>query len=202
MKTAGLLAAAGASSRMGICKALLPFRASAGGVEGVTFAQRIAEVFVAAGLDPVVVTVPPQESARIERSLAHLPVLVSENERPEDGLSGSVTTALLHAVDAEAIVLAPVDCPFVDVALVQALLVSLRRGVAAVPVVNGVRGHPVAFARASFELLWSCAQTGGPRSVLDALGDDVYELPWSDARICDDVDTPEDYLRLFGRPPI
>jgi CTP:molybdopterin cytidylyltransferase MocA len=184
---------------MGECKALLPYRLRAG---EVPFVQRMAEVFVAAGLDPVVVTLPEAEAdvARIERSLEHLPLITTKNDRPALGLSGSVTTALLHAVDADALLIAPVDCPFVDIALVQSLLIALRVSVAAVPVVDGQRGHPVAFLRPTFELLWSCGDRGGPRAVIDALGGDVFEVPWSDPRACDDVDTPEDYERLFGRP--
>ena len=195
MRIAGVIAAAGASTRMGACKALLPFS------DNVVFVQRLAEVFTAAGLDPVVVTVPDAEpeASNIERHLTHLRVTTSENERPGDGLTGSVITGLLHAVDAEAIIVVPVDCPFADVSLVQSLLIGLSMGMAAVPLVEGRRGHPVAFSRPTFELLWSAAALGGPRGVLDALGADVIEVPWSDPRVCDDVDTPEDYQRLFGR---
>jgi molybdenum cofactor cytidylyltransferase len=194
VRTAGLVAAAGASTRMGTCKALLPFYS-----EDTCFVDRIARVMLNAALAPVVVTVPSgPDAGAIAHRLAELPVVCSENDRPKDGLTGSVVTALAHARDCEAIVIAPVDCPFVDVELVRALLAGLRLGVAAVPYVDGTRGHPVAFARPTFELLWACAGRGGPRSVLDALGPDVIEIPWSDPRVADDVDTPADYERLFG----
>ncbi len=198
MRVGGLIAAAGSSTRMGACKALLRFS------DGVCFVQRLAEVFVAAGLDPVIVTVPDAFADSIARRLEHLSVSTVGNERPAEGLTGSVITALAHAPDAEALVIAPVDCPFADVALVQALLAGLRHGLqrgapAAVPVVDGKRGHPVVFARPAYEVLWTCGADGGPRAVLDALGDDVVEVPWSDPRVCDDVDTPADYARLFGR---
>ena len=193
MRVAGVVAAAGASTRMGACKALLQFS------DGVCFAQRLAEILVAAGVDPVVVTLPPPFADTIERHLEHLPLVTSPNQRPDQGLSGSVVTALLHATDAEALVVAPVDCPFADVSLIQALLIGLRRGVAAVPVVGAHRGHPVVFGRAAFDLLWTCAPLGGPRAILEALEGDVVEVPWSDPRVCDDVNTPADYERLFGR---
>lgn len=197
MRVCGLVAAAGTSSRMGLPKALLPFSTD------VFFVTRVAEVFVAAGLEPVVVTVPDHdnEARRIARQLEHLPVVTTRNERPASALTGSVTTALLRAPDADALVVAPVDCPFLDVTLVQTLLVALRLGVAAVPNVDGERGHPVVFARPAFELLWSAGDRGGPRAVLSALGPDVIDVPWSDPRVCEDVDTPEDYERLFGRAP-
>lgn len=197
MRACGVIAAAGGSSRMGLPKALLPFSTD------VFFVTRIAEVFTAAGLDPVVVTVPDAlpVARRIHRQLEHLPVVTTRNERGDQALTGSVLTALMHAPDADAVVVAPVDCPFVDVSLVQTLLAALRLGVAAVPNVDGERGHPVVFARPAFELLWSAGDRGGPRAVLEALGPDVIDVPWSDARVCEDVDTPEDYERLFGKAP-
>lgn len=197
MRAVGVIAAAGRSSRMGMNKALLPFS------RGKVFVSRIADVMLAAGLAPVVVTTPDDEetAAVIAAHLIEVPAQPMKNEWPERGLTGSVLTALASAPDADSVVLTPVDCPFIDVTLVHALLVALRRGVAAAPVVSGVRGHPVAFARPAFELLWSAADRGGPRAVLDALGDDVVDVPWIDPRVCEDVDTPEDYERLFRRAP-
>ena len=193
MKAAALVAAAGASSRMGKCKALLPFG------NGVVFARRIAEVYLNAGCAPVVVTVPDAEADAVRAQLVGLPVLVGKNAHPEQGLTGSVMTALSHAASAEALLISPVDCPFVDVILVHTLMAALRRGVAAVPVVGDLRGHPAAFAKPAFELLWDAGNRGGPRAVLEALGDDVFLVPWSDPHVCEDVDTPDDYERLFGR---
>lgn len=178
---------------MGACKALLPFSGA------TSFVERIAHVFLSAGLDPVVVTVPPgDDGARIEQALAHLPVLCALNEIPEDGLSGSVVTALRHAAEPDALVLTPVDCPFLDVELVRSLVQLSARAAAVAPEVDGLRGHPVAFSRATYELLLTCASRGGPRAVLDALGKDVALMPWLERHVLEDVDTPEDYLRLFG----
>lgn len=180
---------------MGQCKALLPLSGA------TTFVERLAHVFLTAGLDPVLVTVPPGEDGkRIQQALSQLPVMCVENEAPELGLSGSVLTALRHAAEPDGLVLSPVDCPFVDAELVRSLLLLLRTAVAAAPEVAGVRGHPVAFSRATFELLLTCAARGGPRAVLDALGPDVALLPWPDPRVIEDVDTPEDYERLLDLP--
>lgn len=192
-RAAGLIAAAGSSARMGTCKALLPYAGE------TAFVERIAQVFLTAGLNPVIVTLPVGEDGwRVEQALALLPVLCVPNEHADEGLAGSVKTALAHAPDAEALVVTPVDCPFLDVELVRSLVLLLRTAAAAAPEVDGSRGHPVAFARATFELLCTCAARGGPRAVLDALGGDVALVPWSDPQVLEDVDTPEDYLRLFG----
>jgi len=192
-RAAGLIAAAGSSARMGACKALLPYAGA------TSFVERIAQVFLAAGLDPVIVTVPPgEDGGRVEQALASLPVVCAHNELPEQGLAGSVVTALRHAAEPDALVLTPVDCPFLDAELVRSLLLLLRTAPAAAPDVDGVRGHPVAFSRATYELLLTCASRGGPRAVLDALGSDVAMVPWPHRNVLEDVDTPEDYQRLFG----
>lgn len=193
---------------MGTCKALLPYASS------ISFARRLCEVYLVAGADPLVVTLPDarEDEGRMRADLNGLPLVLARNESPALGLSGSVAAALTHAVDVDALLLSPVDCPFVDAGLVHALVAALRTGVAAVPVLatssermvaarpQAVRGHPAAFERAAFELLWSAGDRGGPRAVLDALADDVVEVPWSDPRVIEDVDTPEDYERIFGRP--
>jgi molybdenum cofactor cytidylyltransferase len=204
MRFAALVAAAGMSSRMGTCKALLPY------APNISFARRLCEVYLVAGADPVVVTLPESrdDEGRVRADLNGLPVLLARNEAPGLGLSGSVAAALTHATDVDALLLSPVDCPFVDAGLVHALVAALRTGVAAVPVLatssterpESVRGHPAAFERAVFELLWSAGARGGPRAVLTALASDVVEVPWSDPRVVEDVDTPEDYERIFGRP--
>lgn len=207
MRFAALVAAAGASSRMGgVCKALLPYAAH------VSFARRLCEVYLVAGADPLVVTLPesPDDEGLVRADLRGLPVVLAKNEAPTLGLTGSVHAALTHAPDADALLLSPVDCPFIDAGLIHALVASLRNGAAAaaVPILatssteiaDPVRGHPAAFARATFELLWSAGDRGGPRAVLAALGDDVIEVPWSDPRVVEDVDTPADYERIFGRP--
>lgn len=194
---------------MGSCKALLAY------APHISFARRLCEVYLVAGADPVVVTLPESrdDEGRVRADLNGLPIVLARNESPALGLSGSVAAALTHAVDVDALLLSPVDCPFVDAGLVHALVAALRTGAAAVPVLattsstasssgraDAVRGHPAAFERAAFELLWSAGDRGGPRAVLDALSDDVVEVPWSDPRVVEDVDTPEDYERIFGRP--
>lgn len=204
MSIAALVAAAGTSSRMGMPKALLPMRRGTSPVVAPsTFVSRIVEVFVASRLYPVIVTVPDddEQAQRIARAVAHLPVVVTRNHHPALGLTGSVMTALENAPDADGLVLTPVDCPFLDVALVESLVRSLTVAHAAVPVVGEERGHPVVFSRATFELLCAAGNSGGPRAVLDALDTDVLEVPWSDPRVCEDVDTVDDYERLFGWRP-
>jgi molybdenum cofactor cytidylyltransferase len=204
VRTLALVAAAGASARFGRPKALLPWDAQH------SFLTRIVSVLREAIVVPVVVTHPNaadlspafvRELSRIADHADH--VEQCENQWPALGLSGSVRTALEeYNTQPDLLLVWPVDCPFADVSLVRALVDAVSvRGEAAVPLVDGKRGHPVVFLRSTFELLVACAERGGPRAALDALGDDVVEVPWSDPRVAHDVDTVDDYRNLFGREP-
>jgi molybdenum cofactor cytidylyltransferase len=201
MRVAAIVAAAGGSSRLGRPKALLPWDPAQ------TFLERTLRVLDAAGVHDVAVTLPAQQpGADFLRALSRVESAgtrrVDTNRYPAQGLTGSVRTALELFPDDDALLVWPIDCPFADAGLVRTLADCARRGVvAAVPVVDGVRGHPVAFSRATFELLADADRMGGPRGVLAALGDEVLEVPHDDPRVAYDVDTVEDYTNLFGRKP-
>lgn len=215
MRVAGVVAAAGRSSRMGRCKALLLDEV------GVPFVVRCARALREGGCAPIVVAVPDDEEDRARvvaaiRTIAGLvegtDVVVARNGTPEAGLSGSILAAWdLVAVRADALVVAPVDAPFFDGALVARLIAAyqaLPTGAAlevaphaAVPVVvdgGGARrrGHPVLLDRAALSRLPTFARAGGPRALLDALGATLRELVVDDLRVVEDVDAPEDYARL------
>ncbi len=196
MRVTSLVAAAGASSRFGAPKALLPFD------EKRTFLARCVRVSAAAGCVPVI-THPPFAlmSAQFvaELSASALPGTISSPNRfADEGLTGSVRTVLeLHR--SEALIVWPVDAPFADVGLLFALIDALKHAPASVPMVGNTRGHPAAFRAECFELLLSSA--GGPRAVLDVLADDVCKVPCSNARVIENVNTLDDYRRLFGKNP-
>ena len=90
MRFAALVAAAGASSRMGSCKALLAY------APHISFARRLCEVYLVAGADPVVVTLPESrdDEGRVRADLNGLPIVLARNESPALGLSGSVPASV------------------------------------------------------------------------------------------------------------
>lgn len=174
---------------MGRTKALLPL-----GEE--TFVAHLARVLLRAGASPVVVTAPePPEDRPVSAALSELDVVVTRNATPEEGLAGSLSTALaLLAGDVKALVLCPVDMPFVTAALVHELIAAVAKGaLAAVPVVDDERGHPVVFARALFGELSVCASDGGARAVLERHANKVASVRWGDRRVLSNVNTPADY---------
>ena len=206
MSTAGLIAAAGLSTRMGRPKALLPVGAS-----GIPFVWQLATVFVEAGLKPVIVTIPDGDIGdavvAMLKPLSLNPaaqVLCVRNDDPASGFSGSVMTALVRAASATGLVVTPVDAPHASAALISALVQGLMTTTAeaVVPVVGDKRAHPVAFRKTCWRRLASFAAKGGPRALLDALAVEgaLHEIPWGDWRVLQDINTPEDWERAFGVP--
>jgi molybdenum cofactor cytidylyltransferase len=195
----GVVLAAGASSRMGRPKALLPT-----GVSGETFLSRIVGTLQAAGLDDLVVVVgevPPD----LARALDALPGLVRPVVNP-DPSRGQLSSLLagLAVVDRPGVVgmlVTLVDVPLVSVATVEALLALYRASRAPVvrPARAGRHGHPVIFDRAVFEALRHADPAAGAKAVMQARLREVVDVPVEDAGAFLDVDTPEDYARAFGR---
>ena len=206
MSVAGLIAAAGLSTRMGRPKALLPVGAS-----GIPFVWHLAVAFVDAGVAPLVITVPDGAVGdAIRATVAPLSInpaarlLVVPNDEPNLGFSGSVRTALARAGTSTALLLTPVDAPHASAPLLQALTTALSTTTAdaAVPVVAGKRGHPAAFRKTAWRRLSACGGKGGPRSLLDELAAEraLAEVTWSDWRVLDDINTPDDWAHVYGQP--
>ena len=189
LRVAGLIAAAGSSTRMGRTKALLPWGAR-------TFVESLVHAFMEAGLSPVYVTV-PDDDVTVRDLLRDSPVRILTNPEPRLGLSGSLRAMhndlRAHGESVDALMLTPVDAPVTTSTLVRTLVDALHHSPAhdaAVPMVAGQRGHPVMFRASCFAALHDAGESGGPRAVLDALGTRVLHVAWHDARVLVDVDTP------------
>ena len=187
---AGVVLAAGLSRRMGRAKLLLS-------IEGRPVIRIAVEGVLAASLTPVVV-VTGAEHRELEQALAGLPVTLVNNPSPEAGQASSMRigiNALPH--DAEAVVIALGDQPFVPPIVIDGLLGARRATSAAIvaPRYRDGRGNPVLFGREIFPELLEVSGDEGARSVIArdsarvTLVDFEFPMP-------QDVDTPEDYARL------
>ena len=198
---AGLIPAAGLSSRMGFPKALLLNE------YGTPFAVALSRAFLDAGLAPVIVTIPPPPMGdQLEDALASLPVEVTWNMAPHKGLSGSIETAIQRIPpQASGLVLCPVDNPFASADLIGNMLGALDQAAtpypAAVACYGGRSGHPVAFDRSLFPDLLRAGDYGGPRSILNDLGDRVLRHETRSPNTLCNLNTPEAYERTFGKRP-
>jgi molybdenum cofactor cytidylyltransferase len=194
----GVVLAAGASTRMGRPKALLPVAPG-----GETFLERIVSTLAAASADDVVIVVAPGAEA-VRRAIGRWPVLVRvvENPHPERGQLSSLQAAL-GVVDHPGVIgmlVWPVDVPFASVETVRTLLAVARRTRA--PVVRPVRGaqhgHPVVFDRSVFDDLRRPDLAGGARHVVRAHAARVVDVEVEEDGPFLEVDTPEDYARVTG----
>ncbi len=91
------------------------------------------------------------------------------------------------------------DQPQTPPTLIRSLVEMHARTLAPIiaPLVNGQRGNPVLFDRATFSDLLSLTGDVGGRSLFSRYP--VEWLPWHDEGVLLDVDTEEDYSRLVGK---
>jgi molybdenum cofactor cytidylyltransferase len=188
---AGVVLAAGASSRFGEPKQLLTWR-------GETLIRHVVKTGLKAGLEPLMV-VTGEEDSKIRANLDNLPVKVVNNPAWREGQSTSLRTGLLELPrEVGAVVFLLADQPLIPVPLIRALVDLHASGLhpLVAPIVDGKRANPVLFDRITFSDL--LAQTGdvGGRGLFSK-----YQpswVPWHDSRPLLDVDTPEDYERLLS----
>jgi molybdenum cofactor cytidylyltransferase len=190
---AGVVLAAGLSRRMGRRKLVLDL----GGRPVIRLA---VEGVAAAGVDEVVVVVPP-DHADLAAALAGIPHRLAVNPAPETGQAGSVVAgiaALGPAVRAALIALG--DQPAVPRAVPVGLLTAYQathRAIVAPRYRNG-RGNPVLFDASVFPELLQLTGDAGARSVIEADPGRVAMVTF-DLPMPPDIDTPEDYETLRGR---
>jgi molybdenum cofactor cytidylyltransferase len=194
---AGLVLAAGESSRMGRDKALLVYR-------GRTFIETIALKLREAGVEQVAVVL--GHNADIIRQKVNLaPAHIVVNHHYRRGQTSSLQEGLtdLERRDPrlDGIVMCLVDHPAFEAATVSALIADFHRAPAAVviPSHQGRRGHPVLIARGLFAPLLALRPDQGANSVIRTYSDRIRTIEVADPGILVDVDVPESYHDLERR---
>jgi molybdenum cofactor cytidylyltransferase len=193
---AGVVLAAGRSSRMGAPKALLTYH-------GETFLGRIVGAFLKGGCDPVVVVVgPPEErdSTRIAAEALRLGARVAVNPVIGSQQIDSLRVALNHVpAGAEGILATPVDSPGATAEVVAALIEAGRRGAPiAIAAYEGRRGHPTLFGRDLFPELMTDDLEAGARTLIGRYLDSLVQIDVQQPEVLLDIDTPAEYRRLKG----
>jgi molybdenum cofactor cytidylyltransferase len=192
---AGIILAAGASSRMGSPKALLEYR-------GETFIERLVRV-----LSPVcgqVIVVLGYHAAVIRPGIPNSAV-VAINPAPQCGQLSSLQTALAALPpDAEGFLFTPVDSPAVEIETVERLADAFRRRDPATLLVipriqtpgGPKRGHPVFAVRAIAEELLALPPTALASEVIHDYIPQTLYVDVNDPGILTDIDDREAYRRL------
>jgi molybdenum cofactor cytidylyltransferase len=187
---AGVVLAAGASTRMGRNKLLLSL-----GEESIL--RLCARRALTAGLDPVIAVL-GHDAERTGQELSGLPVRLVVNPDSERGINSSLRAGIAAASSASeaAVVLLP-DMPFVTAAMIGNLM--LRYASSRAPLVvsdyGGVQAPPTLYDRRLFgELAESEGEGCGKRVAARHAGEAaVVGFP---PEALADLDSPEDYDRV------
>jgi molybdenum cofactor cytidylyltransferase len=190
---AGIILAAGASSRMGGPKALLEHR-------GETFIDRLIRIFSEV-CDPVIVVL--GYHADVIRPRVRGRVLLVVNPDPERGQLSSLQTALAAVPeDAGGCLFTPVDCPAAEertVSLVVRRFIEREPSkLLVIPRFEGQRGHPVCAARAIIDEFLAEPAAAQAREVVRRHLAQTEYVDVDDPGILADIDDPEAYRKLVG----
>jgi molybdenum cofactor cytidylyltransferase len=191
-RAAGIILAAGLSSRFGSNKLLAHVR-------GRPILQRVLDVAAAARLRPVVVVTGPDGAAPYA-ALAWRDELVVMNRRPEDGLSGSLQLGLttLASSDAQRVMVLLADQPLLSRAQIGVILAAPmdQARPIVVPRYGGRQGNPVLLDRPVWHVAAELSGDRGMSQVFKSRPDLVryVDVPG----VNPDVDTPDDLAELIS----
>ncbi|MGQ0537377.1 MAG: nucleotidyltransferase family protein [Gemmatimonadaceae bacterium] len=158
----GVVLAAGLARRFGGRKVLAPYA-------GEPLVRHAVRALAHPAVAEVVAVLPPA-TGEIAAALAGTLARCVVNERPEDGMSGSLRVALDAAPStSDALLIALADQPTLHRDAVSAVIEAWLH--TRLPIVaaqyRGERGHPVLFARAVWPELRSLRGDRGARDVID-----------------------------------
>jgi molybdenum cofactor cytidylyltransferase len=190
---AGLILAAGESTRMGTDKALLLYRDR-------TFLETIAQAFRDAGLERITVVLGHHaEEIRGKTNLEGVEVVVNENYARGQTSSLQAGLRKLAGPKVEAVVLSLVDHPGISAETVRTIVARFRETQCAVvvPTYQNQRGHPVLIARGLFDELLRLSPDSGANAILRRHYSEKGMVETNDPGILLDIDTPEAYQNLL-----
>lgn len=204
MKICGVILSAGASSRMGRDKALLPWPPAAIG-STTTSGPTLLSASIAA-LSPfteAIVVVAGKNSDNIAATIAAGGATMVINSEPERGQFSSMQLGLQQALalGCDAAMITLVDNPPLSAASMERLRTAFDAALAqghwgVAPEHNGRRGHPLLASRALIDAFLAAPVTSNAREVKRAHAGMIDTVPVPDSLVSVDVNTPEEYAAL------
>ena len=182
-----MILSAGASSRMGRPKALLPYREGTF-LEHLIQATRhprigVTRIVLGAGADEI------RTVAKLDSSMVVL------NPDWQQGQLSSICAGLrsLEGIETDGMILCPVDHPLVSATLVSSLIEQFYSNGKSIvlPVYNSRRGHPVIFSSALYEELLAAPSDKGARAVVWAHAAEVLEVPTEEEGVILNINDPD-----------
>jgi len=191
---AGVILAAGDSTRMGQDKALLPW-------QGGTFLS--AAIDVLKPVTELVIVVGGKNTNSLLPTVYQKGAFITENHHTEHGQFSSLKIGLQEVLNRgrDTALVALVDRPAPRLATVRAIknhfLESLQTGTwAVVPEFDGKHGHPFVAGREMIERFLRAPQDATARDVEHAAQQQISYFPVNDLYVIMNVDTPEQFERL------
>jgi len=190
---AGVVLSAGASSRMGRDKALLPWRGGTFLSGAIRALQPLTDlVIVVAGVNA------PELEPIVNANAAFMLV----NPRPEQGQFSSLQIGLQEVLNRgrDAAIVTLVDRPAADMATIETLknsfLAAGDKTWAVVPEYAGKHGHPIVIGREMIGAFLDAPSTSSARDVEHSFQEHIRYLAVNDPLVTANVDTPEDLQKL------
>ncbi len=190
----GVVLAGGSSTRFGSLK-------QAALVDGRPMVSHPVGAALGAGLERVIVVVgarAPEVVAALGPLARDPRVTIVLNDRPGDGMSGSLKAAKAAARPAaDAFMIFLSDMPGVDWRLARRVLDRYRASaaVAAAPLLDGRTGHPAILRSQLFDEVDALEGDVGARAILEANADRTAKIELDDRSSQKDVDLPADLAR-------
>lgn len=191
---AGVILAAGESSRMGSDKALLAW-------QGGTFLSGAIQM-----LKPnceVVIVVAGKNANSLAPIANSQAAKLTQNHHPEEGQFSSLRVGLQEVLNLgrDAAIVALVDRPPAQTRTVAHLKEEFLRAVdqhhwAVVPEHNGAHGHPIIVGREMIEAFLRAPAQSNARDVEHAHQQKIVYVHVADPNVVRNVDTPQDYQQL------
>jgi len=191
---AGVVLAAGGSTRFGATKQLLDWN-------GVPLVAHVTDNALAAGLEPVIVVL-GHAAEKVHAALGNRPVRVAVNWRWQEGLSTSVRigTALVPLA-ADGALFLQCDQPLANPHLLRRLVARFYDAACRAVYTrhDGQQRTPVLFARSLFPELSGISGDEGGRSIIARHAAEAVAVAVDDPDLVADIDIPRDYRRLKAR---
>lgn len=188
---AGILLAAGTSSRMGSNKLLFE-------LDGESVLRGAARRALAGGVFPLLVVLGHQ-AERVRQELEGLPCQTVINPSYEQGINSSLKTGVAALPDGtQAAMVMLSDMPFVTAEMLAGLIARYRSTEAPLVISDyeGVNAPPMLYDRSLFGELLAMTGEGCGRQVVKRHRHEAEVLPWPAAALAD-LDVPDDYARMI-----
>ncbi len=200
----GVILSAGASSRMGRDKALLPWPPASSGSKPAPNKTLLSAAIAA--LQPftqAVIVVVGKNAVNVAPVIAATGARMVENPDPDRGQFSSLQVGLRAVLDQglDAAMITLVDCPPLSSASMERLCAAYDEALAGgkwgvAPEKDGRHGHPMLVARNMIDAFLAAPVTGNARQVKWAHPQAIKYVPVPDSLLSIDVNTPEEYAAL------